>query len=139
MGKPTVFVVTPLGSVSGSTQPMWDTEAGYSSYLFLDSARYGNGLDPRALNRQGVLTLRRVLTQLALDAPFSGDAYAGQTLPEIPKTLRAAAERMDTSEFLRSAFGSEVVDHYVHTARWEQFEYDRRITDWELKRGFERS
>ena len=22
--------------------------------------------------------------------------------------------------------------------RWEQFEYDRRITDWELKRGFER-
>ena len=26
----------------------------------------------------------------------------------------------------------------VHTARWEQFEYDRRITDWELHRGFER-
>jgi glutamine synthetase len=30
-----------------------------------------------------------------------------------------------------------VIDHYVHTARWEQLEYDRRITDWELKRGFE--
>jgi glutamine synthetase len=30
------------------------------------------------------------------------------------------------------------VEHYLHTARWEQFEYDRRITDWELKRGFER-
>jgi glutamine synthetase len=27
----------------------------------------------------------------------------------------------------------------VHNAEWEQFEYDRRITDWELKRGFERS
>jgi glutamine synthetase len=26
----------------------------------------------------------------------------------------------------------------VHTARWEQSEYDRRITDWELNRGFER-
>ena len=35
-------------------------------------------------------------------------------------------------------FGDGVVDHYVHTAEWEQFEYDRRITDWELKRGFER-
>ena len=23
-------------------------------------------------------------------------------------------------------------------AKWEQFEYDRRITDWELHRGFER-
>jgi glutamine synthetase len=23
------------------------------------------------------------------------------------------------------AFGDVVIDHYVHTARWEQFEYDR--------------
>ena len=37
------------------------------------------------------------------------------------------------------AFGQGVIDHYVHTAEWEQFEYDRRVTDWELKRGFERS
>ncbi len=34
-------------------------------------------------------------------------------------------------------FGDAVIDHYVHTANWEQFEYDRRITDWELMRGFE--
>jgi glutamine synthetase len=39
---------------------------------------------------------------------------------------------------LRDAFGDHAVDHYLHTARWEQFEYDRRITDWELHRGFER-
>ena len=39
---------------------------------------------------------------------------------------------------LRAAFGEAVVDHYVHAAEWEQSEYDRRITDWELKRGFER-
>jgi glutamine synthetase len=39
---------------------------------------------------------------------------------------------------LRDAFGDTVIDHYVHTARWEQREYDRRITDWELQRGFER-
>ncbi len=63
-------VLSNLMSAAGQTKPMWDTEAGYSSYLFLDSNRYGNGLDPRALNRQGVLTLRRVLTQLALDAPL---------------------------------------------------------------------
>lgn len=63
-------VLSNLMSAAGQTKPMWDTEAGYSSYLFLDSTRYGNGLDPRALNRQGVLTLRRVLTQLAMDAPL---------------------------------------------------------------------
>lgn len=63
-------VLSNLMAAAGQTKPMWDTEAGYSSYLFLDSTRYGNGLDPRALNRQGVLTLRRVLTQLAMDAPL---------------------------------------------------------------------
>ena len=39
---------------------------------------------------------------------------------------------------LRTAFGEDVIDHYVHTAEWEQYEYDRRVTDWELRRGFER-
>ena len=38
----------------------------------------------------------------------------------------------------RAESGDAVVEHYVHTAKWEQFEYDRRITDWELARGFER-
>ena len=46
---------------------------------------------------------------------------------------------MRQSNMLRAALGDGVVEHYLHTAEWEQFEYDRRITDWELKRGFERS
>ncbi|MGH6906572.1 MAG: glutamine synthetase, partial [Aestuariivirga sp.] len=46
-------------------------------------------------------------------------------------------ERFGKSSFLRGAFGDDVVDHYVHTAQWEQFEYDRRIVDLDLKRGFE--
>jgi glutamine synthetase len=76
--------------------------------------------------------------KLELDPPFSGDAYVGSGIPEVPKTLRDATEALGKSELLRAALGNEVVDHYVHTARWEQFEYDRRITDWELMRGFER-
>jgi len=76
--------------------------------------------------------------RLSLDPPFSGDAYYGKGIPEVPKTLRDATEALAGSELLRTAFGSDVIDHYVHTAKWEQFEYDRRITDWELMRGFER-
>jgi glutamine synthetase len=76
---------------------------------------------------------------LDLEPAFQGDAYHGANLREIPKTLREAIELLDRSEMLRGALGSAVVDHYVHTARWEQFEYDRRVTDWELKRGFERA
>jgi glutamine synthetase len=77
--------------------------------------------------------------KLTLEPDFAGDAYHDESLPEIPKTLREATEALDRSAMLRNAMGDAVVDHYVHTARWEQFEYDRRITDWELKRGFERS
>jgi glutamine synthetase len=32
-----------------------------------------------------------------------------------------------------------VIDHYVRAARWEQEDYDRRVTDWEIQRGFERA
>jgi glutamine synthetase len=73
-----------------------------------------------------------------LPAAFSGDAYHGAKLPEVPKTLREAAAAFGRSKMLRAALGDAVVDHYVRTAEWEQFEYDRRITDWELTRGFER-
>src|SRR5688572_20836815 len=75
---------------------------------------------------------------LELAAPFAGDAYHGQALPEVPRTLRAATDALRVSTLLRDAFGDQVVEHYVHTAEWEQAEYDRRVTDWELQRGFER-
>ncbi|MGB3501680.1 MAG: glutamine synthetase family protein [Mesorhizobium sp.] len=76
--------------------------------------------------------------KLKLQDPFVGDAYQASRLPEIPKTLRAATDTLAKSKMLKEALGEDVVDHYLHTARWEQMEYDRRITDWELHRGFER-
>lgn len=76
--------------------------------------------------------------KLELQKPFVGDAYQAAKLPEIPKTLREATETLAKSKMLKAALGEDVVEHYVHTARWEQLEYDRRITDWELHRGFER-
>jgi glutamine synthetase len=85
-----------------------------------------------------VAGLAGIEEKLKLGAPHSGDAYHGAKLPEVPKTLRAATEALAKSKMLRAALGDGVVDHYVRTAEWEQFEYDRRITDWELMRGFER-
>ena len=76
--------------------------------------------------------------KLELGDPHVGDAYYGKRLQEIPKTLREASVAMKRSKMLRATFGDTVVEHYVHTAEWEQLEYDRRVTDWELKRGFER-
>jgi glutamine synthetase len=77
--------------------------------------------------------------KMELEPAYGGNAYdPAKELREVPKTLREATALLDGSGFLRAAMGDDVVDHYVHTAEWEQFEFDRRITDLELKRGFER-
>ncbi|OAP38601.1 glutamine synthetase [Sinorhizobium glycinis] len=77
--------------------------------------------------------------KMELEAPFVGDAYHGKDVREIPHTLRAATEALTGSKMLREAFGEEVIDHYTRAAQWEQEEYDRRVTDWEVARGFERA
>jgi glutamine synthetase len=77
--------------------------------------------------------------RLELEPAFTGDAYAAARARAIPTTLRDATEALRKSRMLRAALGEEVVDHYVHAGRWEQHEYDRRVTDWEIARGFERA
>ena len=57
----------------------------------------------------------------------------------IPQTLRDATETLRNSAFLRKAMGDEVIDHYTRCAEWEQEEFDRVVTDWEIARGFERA
>ncbi len=83
--------------------------------------------------------IKGIEDKMPLEPAFVGDAYVTDKLREIPKTLREATETLRHSVLLREVFGEDVVGHYVHTAEWEQGEYDRRVTDWELKRGFERS
>lgn len=83
--------------------------------------------------------IKGIEEKLDLPPAFVGDAYVREQLPEIAKTLREATDWLRRSDLLKSAFGADVIAHYVHTAEWEQLEYDRRVTDWELKRGFERS
>ncbi|MCW1931651.1 glutamine synthetase family protein [Pararhodobacter zhoushanensis] len=76
---------------------------------------------------------------LELEPALSGDMYGAKDVREIPKTLREAADLAENSDWLRGALGAEVVEHYVHAARWEIAETDRVVTDWELKRGLERA
>ncbi|MTI17577.1 glutamine synthetase [Rhodobacteraceae bacterium RKSG542] len=89
-----------------------------------------------ALLAAGIDGIERELT---LEDEFVGDAYGGGDIREVPNTLRSAARLLDRSSMLRSAMGDDVVEHYVHAANFEQSEYDRAVTDWERRRGFERS
>src|SRR6266404_9557905 len=79
-----------------------------------------------------------VAEQLDCGDPYEGNAYVDERLPALPGSLRDAADLLDTSKLARTAFGSAVVDFYVHTARLEVKAYDNAVTDWERRRYFER-
>ncbi|MCR8546722.1 glutamine synthetase family protein [Salipiger sp. P9] len=76
--------------------------------------------------------------ELPLPAPARGDLYAMEEIPEVPATLRAATETFRASKMLRKTLGDAVVDHYTRAAEVEQEDFDRAVTDYELRRGFER-
>jgi glutamine synthetase len=71
-------------------------------------------------------------------AAFVGDVYAAKILPRVPYTLAEATEIFSKSPFAKKAFGDDVVEHYTHFFRTEVSAYDKAVTDWELKRYFER-
>lgn len=83
--------------------------------------------------------LHGIERSLELEPAFEGNAYAAEDVREVPKTLREALAALERSTVLREALGDPVIEHYLHTGRWEQLEYDRRVTDWELIRNFERA
>lgn len=75
--------------------------------------------------------------RLELPPPCTGNAYTAE-YAHVPTTLREAAELWETSEIAKAAFGAEVVAHYRNMARVELDAYDAAVTDWELRRSFER-
>jgi glutamine synthetase len=83
--------------------------------------------------------LHGVENELELEPEYRGNIYEAENVPDVPKTLRDALAALDNSEVMRGALGDNVVDHYVHAGKWEQLEYDRRVTDWEVLRNFERA
>jgi len=83
--------------------------------------------------------IRGIKDKMELAPPTKGDAYENAQAQDIPQTLRAATEKLRSSVFLREAFGNDVIDHYTRCAEWEQEEFDRVVTDWEIARGFERA
>lgn len=83
--------------------------------------------------------LHGIENELPLEPEFVGNAYQDTgRRPQMPATMRDAAELLAESKLARSAFGDEVVDHYLNNARVELAAYDAAVTDWEKIRGFER-
>ena len=55
----------------------------------------------------------------------------------LPRTLWEAAQALKGSKMAREWFGDAFVDHYAATREWEEREFRKHITDWEMERYFE--
>jgi glutamine synthetase len=73
-----------------------------------------------------------------LPPPVTGNAYAADGLPRVPSTLGEALALWESSQLAAEVFGPDVVSHYATMARVELDAYHAAVTDWELRRYFER-
>jgi len=73
------------------------------------------------------------------DDPVQGNAYDVRIDEDrqLPATLFDAATRLKSSGAARELFGDAFVDHYAATREWEEREFRKHITDWEMDRYFE--
>ncbi|OLQ74103.1 glutamine synthetase [Photobacterium proteolyticum] len=69
----------------------------------------------------------------------TGNAYE-QPHPEelgLPRTLWDATQRFKASQAARELFGDAFVEHFAASREWEDREFRKHVTDWELNRYFE--
>ncbi|MCW5748179.1 MAG: glutamine synthetase [Alphaproteobacteria bacterium] len=71
--------------------------------------------------------------------PVRGNSYALSHPAErdLPRTLMEAAGRLKASTAARALFGDAFVEHYAASREWEEREFRKHISDWELDRYFE--
>jgi glutamine synthetase len=81
--------------------------------------------------------LHGIEQELELEPALEGNAYISGR-PKVPGSLRDAREAFVSSTVARAAFGDEVVEHYTNMADVELAAFGAAVTDWELRRGFER-
>jgi glutamine synthetase len=55
----------------------------------------------------------------------------------LPRTLWDSAQRLKASRPARDWFGDAFVEHFAATREWEEREFRKHISDWELSRYFE--
>jgi glutamine synthetase len=84
--------------------------------------------------------------QLALPERLDGNAYDAATVARalerghirpLARNLAAATDLLEQSEVAREYFGSDFVEHFVATRRWEVSEYDKAVTNWDRRRYLE--
>ena len=68
---------------------------------------------------------------------FDGDAYTTPGLTHVPTSIIEAVELFAQSKLAVDAFGADVHEHLLNTARQEWLYFNRAVTDWERQRNFD--
>ena len=69
---------------------------------------------------------------------YVGNGYTAQDVERIPWNIVEAIEAFRVSELAQDAFGEDVHFHLLHTAEMEWRAFNNVVTEWELRRNFER-
>jgi glutamine synthetase len=77
--------------------------------------------------------------QIQPSPPVTGNAYEQPPAkaPPLPASLSQAAACLAGSQPASSLFGRPFVEHFARSREWEEAEYRRAVTDWELRRYLE--
>jgi glutamine synthetase len=111
---------------------------GHGGSLRVENRLAGGDVNPYlAIAAMIAAGLHGMENELPLEEEFVGNAYEADK-PHVPTNLREAQELFAQSETARSAFGDEVVEHYLNMARVEIEAFEAAVTDWERYRNFER-
>jgi glutamine synthetase len=111
---------------------------GSGSSLRLENRVPGADVNPYlALAAMIAAALHGLDNQLPLEPELVGNAYFSDK-PRVPRNMHVARELFANSALAKTAFGEEVVAHYLNYADVELDAFDAAVTDWERFRGFER-
>ncbi|HET7328064.1 MAG TPA: glutamine synthetase family protein [Nocardioidaceae bacterium] len=111
---------------------------GHGESLRMENRVPGGDVNPYlAVSALIAAGLHGIENELPLGPAFEGNAYTSDR-PQVPHTLREAADLFGQSELARKAFGDDVVEHYLNNAAVELHAFGAAVTDWERTRGFER-
>jgi len=76
--------------------------------------------------------------ELPLGEPFSGNGYEAPGIDRIPWNLPDAIALWEGSTVARECFGDDVHHHILTMAKAEWQAFNQTVTDWELRRYWER-
>lgn len=79
-----------------------------------------------------------IRNELELGEPYVGNGYVAADIERIPSTLPEAIEAWRHSDAARECFGDDVHHWILRSAETEWASFNRSVTDWEMRRYFER-